>query len=281
MLEVSTPVLAHYGVTEPHVDCIPVAGYGYLQSSPEYHMKRLLAQGAGPIWQLARVFRDGEAGRHHNPEFTLLEWYRPEFSLEKLIAEVVALLWQELSTRGTTRVSFRTAFQMATGLDPMTASTDDLTRRARQESADLPVLERAALVDWLMATVVEASFVKDDITVVTDFPAWQAALAEVVADQDGQPVARRFEVYAGGVELANGYQELRDASEQAARFERDRRWRQANGKPVLESDPWLLAALEKGLPPVSGVALGVDRLLMVKLGCEHIDQVLAFPWERA
>lgn len=281
VLEVQTPALAHYGVTEPQVDCIPVAGYGYLQSSPEYHMKRLLAQGSGPIWQLAQVFRDGEAGSRHNPEFTLLEWYRPGFSLEKLIAEVVALLWQVLATKGTTRVSFRDAFRAATGLDPMTASAAELDACARRKDRHLPSLERAALVDWLMATEVEAGFNKEDITIVTDFPAWQSALAEVAEDGQGTPVARRFEVYAGGVELANGYQELRDAGEQERRFERDRDWRRANGKSLPDSDPWLLAALAQGLPPVCGVALGVDRLLMVKLGVERIDQVMAFPWSRA
>ena len=281
LLEVSTPQLAACGVTDLHIDCIAVPGYGYLQSSPEYHMKRLLATGVGSIWQLAQVFRDGEAGRRHNPEFTLLEWYHVDFTLQELIDETTQLLQQLLPERRVQQVRFRDAFFSATGLDPLTASTDALAEVARRDGAHLPELDHAGWVDWLMATMVEPSFAAEALTVVIDFPPWAAALAELTVDEKGDQVAKRFEVYSGGVELANGYQELRDATEQHQRFERDQVLRKAAGKPQREMDARLLAAMEAGLPPVSGVALGIERLLMVMLGVDDIAQVLAFPASRA
>lgn len=281
LLEVDTPHLAACGVTDLHIDCIAVPGYGYLQSSPEYHMKRLLAAGVGSIWQLAHVFRDGEAGRRHNPEFTLLEWYRTGFTLDDLIDETAALLQQLLPGRNVQRLTFRRAFADATGLDPLTASTDELAAFARSRGEQLPDLDHAGWVDWLMATCVETTFDADTLTVISDFPAWAAALAEITEDATGAQVARRFEVYTGGVELANGYQELRDATEQRQRFEQDQALRKLAGKPEREMDTRLLAAMDAGLPPVSGVALGIERLLMVMLGADDIAQVLAFPADRA
>jgi lysyl-tRNA synthetase class 2 len=280
VLEVDTPQLARHGVTDVHIDCMAVPGYGYLQSSPEYHMKRLLAAGAGSIWQLCKAYRQGEAGRYHNPEFTLLEWYRVGFSLDDLINEVLALLQLTLPDRMPRRIRFRQSFLEATGLDPLLASTSELAAHAHREGcgeADIPDLDKAGWVDWLMATQVEPTFDPAEITVVTDFPAWAASLAELTVDEKGAQVARRFEVYSGGVELANGYQELRDAREQAQRFTRDQVLRQQAGKDVMEVDGWLLAALASGLPPVSGVALGIERLLMVMLGSDGIDEVLSFP----
>lgn len=281
VLEVDTPQLAAHGVTDRHIDCIAVPGYGYLQSSPEYHMKRLLTAEVGSIWQLAKAYRHGEAGRRHNPEFTLLEWYRVGFSLDELIAEVIALLQLVLPHRSPRKLSFRQAFYAATELDPLTTSALELARFARRDGNSLPDLDRAGWVDWIMATVVEPSFAANELTVVTDFPAWAAALAELGEDDTGTPVAKRFEVYSGGVELANGYQELRDAEEQTRRFQQDQSARQAAGKTVPPIDERLLAALAAGLPPVSGVALGIERLLMVLLGVNDIAQVLAFPADRA
>lgn len=281
VLEVETPQLAEYGVTDVNLDCIAVAHYGYLQTSPEYHMKRLLAAGSGAIWQLCKSFRHGEAGRRHNPEFTLLEWYRPGFSLEQLIAEVVALLQLALPLRAPVTLRFRDAFFAATGLDPLVADSTALAAVARKYGEQLPDLDHAGWVDWLMATRVEPSFDPHALTVITDFPAWAAALAETTVDNRGSQVARRFEVYTGGVELANGYQELRDASEQRRRFEADRCARQAAGRCAPAIDKRFMAAIDAGLPEVSGVALGIERLLMVMLGCERIDEVLAFPLERA
>lgn len=277
LLEVETPQLARHGVTDPHIDCIEVVAHGYLQSSPEYHMKRLLAAGTGAIWQLARAYRQGEAGRRHNPEFTLLEWYRPGFSLDQLIDEVLALLALTLPQRHVERLRFREAFQAATGLDPLLASHKQLDDYARAQDASLPQLTHEQLVDWLLATQVEASFDPAAITVLMDFPGWAAALAETTSDTDGCLVARRFEVYTGGLELANGYQELRDARQQAERFAADRQRRKEAGKSQPEADVWLLDALQAGLPPVAGVALGIERWLMVMLDKQDIAEVLAFP----
>lgn len=280
VLEVETPQLAACGVTELHIDCIAVPGQGYLQSSPEYHMKRLLSAGSGPIWQLARVFRQGEAGQRHNPEFTLLEWYRPHFLMADMIAETLNVIRLALGNRPANVVTFRQAFLQATGLDPLLAGHAELQAHAAQTVA-LPELNRQQLIDWIMATDVEASFDKTALTVVTEFPAWAAALAELSTDEQGEQIALRFEVYGGGVELANGYQELRDVAEQQQRFEHDRLLRRQQGKADMQADPLLLAALEQGLPPVSGVALGIDRLLMVQLDCADIADVLTFPFSRA
>lgn len=280
VLEVETPQLAACGVTDLHIDCVAVPTYGYLQSSPEYHMKRLLAAGSGSIWQLARVFRDGEAGRRHNPEFTLLEWYRTEFDLVAIIDETLDVMRLALPNRPSQTITFRQAFLQATGLDPIRASQAELAAYAAQKT-DLPELDRYQLIDWIMATDVEASFDKNTLTVVTEFPEWAAALAELKTDEQGDKVALRFEVYTGGVELANGYQELRDGAEQAKRFARDSALRKQFNKPEMQADHLLLDALNHGLPPVSGVALGIDRLLMVKLGVDDIAKVLTFPSDRA
>lgn len=280
VLEVETPFLAAHGVTDRHIQCIDVPGYGYLQSSPEYHMKRLLAAGSGPIYQIARVFRDGEAGRRHNPEFSLLEWYRPGWSLELLIGECEDLLRTLLPVANVRRVAFRTLFFEATGLDPLNAPLAELQARAQADS-ELPELPREELVDYLMATVVEASLPTDQLTVVDAFPGWAAALARTETDTAGDTVARRFEIYFGGYELANGYDELTSAGEQSVRFAEDQLWRLEQGRPPMQADPWLLAALTHGLPDSVGVAMGLDRILMCQLQCDDIRSVLTFDHSRA
>ncbi len=279
VLEVHTPGLAAHTVTDQHIDAIEVPGYGWLQTSPEYHMKRLLAAGSGPIWQLAPVWRHGESGRRHNPEFTLLEWYRPGFDLDALIEECGALLGSLLDTP-LKRVRFRELFAAATGLDPLTTEPQQLISRARQAGAP-DGLDAQQSVDYLMALVVEPAMDPALITVVTDFPGWAAALAQTTRDTDGAVVARRFELYHRHLELANGYQELLDAGEQQRRFAADNARRRAAGKRYIEADPLLLAALQAGLPPCSGVALGLERLQMMIHGVEHIDQVTPFPIDRA
>lgn len=279
VLEVHTPGLASHTVTDEHIDAIEVPGYGWLQTSPEYHMKRLLAAGSGPIWQLTPVWRHGESGGRHNPEFSLLEWYRPGFDLDALIEECGALLGPLLNAP-LKRTRFRQLFAAATGLDPLTAEPRQLISRARQAGAP-DGLDAPQSVDYLMALVVEPSMDPAVITVVSDFPGWAAALAQTTRDTDGAVVARRFELYHRHLELANGYQELLDAGEQQRRFEADNARRQATGKRRIEADPMLLAALEAGLPPCSGVALGLERMQMMICGAEHIDQVIAFPIDRA
>ena len=280
VLEVDTPALARHGVTDLNIDCIAVPGYGFLQSSPEYHMKRLLAAGSGSIYQISKVFRDGEAGKKHNPEFTLLEWYRTGFSLQQLIDESIALLQPLLSPASVQQFSFRDIFRRVTGLDPLTASQQALQDCAQQHS-ELPTLTKAELVDWLMACVVEKALPADHLTVITNFPGWAAALAQTRTDHDGKTVAERFEIYAGQLELANGYHELRDATEQEKRFAADQQLRAQHARQRRDADPHLLAALQHGLPECSGVAIGLDRVLMAQLGTHNIADVMAFPSDRA
>ena len=287
VMEVSTPVLAAHGVTDPHIPCVAVPGYGHLQSSPEYHMKRLLAAGSGPIYQISHAFRDGETGQRHNPEFTLLEWYRPGFSLQALIDETVALLTQQLTQQlaqppartPLQQHRFRDLFQVVTGLDPLRASLAELYQAS---DGTLPAdLDRAALVDYLMATRVEAALPANTLTVISHYPGWAAALARTSQDADGETVAERFEIYFGAIELANGYQELTHAAEQGQRFQADQMRRSALGLPTMTGDPRLLAALSAGLPDCAGVALGLDRLLMCQLDTNNIRDVLAFPGDIA
>ncbi len=280
VLEVETPALARHGVTDPHIQCIAVPGYGYLQSSPEYHMKRLLAAGSGAIFQISRVFRDGEQGARHNPEFSMLEWYRPDFSLQALIDECVALLQPLLAVDGVRQYRFRQLFIDTLDIDPLTASAHTLRTIARQH-AELPELDKAQLVDWLMATQVEPALPRTQLSVVTDFPEWAAALATLREDDDGTRVAQRFELYAGGLELANGYFELTDAAIQRQRFAQDTATRQLHNKPAMNVDEYLLDALQAGMPACSGVAIGLDRLLMVITNAGEITQVLTFPSDRA
>ena len=280
LLEVCTPQLATHGVTDPHVPCIPVPGYGYLQSSPEYHMKRLLAAGAPAIYQISHAFRDGEQGRRHNPEFTLLEWYRPGFSLQQLIDECVALFKATLGPGAVVQTGFRQLFYRHTGLDPLTARVEALEALAREQGLQGQAT-RSELVDLLMSTRVETALPRDQLVVVTDFPGWAAALAQTREDEDGQTVACRFECYFAGLELANGYLELTDAEEQAQRFARDRRQREALGMMDMAADDALLSALAAGLPDCAGVAVGIERLLMARSQATRIDQVWSFPCDRA
>ncbi|HAD63727.1 MAG TPA: EF-P lysine aminoacylase GenX, partial [Alcanivorax sp.] len=239
VLEVDTPQLARHGVSDPHIQCIPVPGHGYLQSSPEYHMKRLLAAGSGPIYQICKAYRDGEAGARHNPEFTMLEWYRPGFGLDDLVDEGLALFGELFPGVPSRTYRFRGLFADVTGLDPLTASHSGLIQCAEQHGAP-EGLEKAAAVDYLMATTVEAALPAEQLSVVIDFPCWAAALAQTRPDTDGTDVAVRFEIYYRGLELANGYQELTDADEQRRRFERDNRLRQEHGLNTMDADPYLL-----------------------------------------
>ena len=280
VLEVDTPQLARHGVSEPNIQCIPVPGHGYLQSSPEYHMKRLLAAGSGPIYQLCKAYRDGEAGARHNPEFTMLEWYRPGFDLSALINECLALFGELFPGVPSRTYPFRSLFADATGLDPLTASDSELVTFAESHGAP-DGLSKSAAVDYLMATRVETALPVEQLSVVTDFPGWAAALAETRCDEDGLEVARRFEIYYRGMELANGYQELTDAAEQSRHFRRDSELRGAQGLPPMAADALLLAAMEHGLPACSGVAMGVERLLMAQRYSDQIADVMTFPQHRA
>ncbi|CAM3602586.1 EF-P lysine aminoacylase EpmA [Halomonas lysinitropha] len=295
VLEVDTPVLGHGGSTEMHLaslfaEATTPAGHErlWLQTSPEFHMKRLLAAGSGPIFQLARSFRDGEVGRRHNLEFTMLEWYRPGLGLDALIEETAALvntvLGQELGDKPgpPQRRRYRELFRQTLAIDPFTLPLDALRRLAGQRGGlDMTDSDRDACLDLLMSLEIEPHLGRDGLEVVVDYPASQAALARHHRDpEDGARVASRFELYFEGLELANGYDELTDADEQAARFEQDNADRRAARLPEVDVDARLLAALVHGMPEGSGVALGLDRLIQLALGKQSVAEVMAFATPR-
>ncbi|HHX82350.1 MAG TPA: EF-P lysine aminoacylase GenX [Pseudomonadaceae bacterium] len=286
VLEVDTPLMARSIGTDVNLDPIralyqahPAAAAEtlYLQTSPEFAMKRLLAAGSGPIYQLCKAFRNGERGRRHNPEFTMLEWYRPGFSLVELMDEVEALVSEVLGPVHCRRVSYARLFEEHLALDPHLAPLERLQSElhARVSIAD-QAPDRDTCLDLLYTHVVEPAL--QDAVMITDYPASQAALAKLEEDAEGRLVARRFELVINGMEIANGYDELCDADEQAERFQRDQVLRQQRSLPPLAVDEQFLAALHAGLPACTGVALGVDRLLMLRSGTDIIDQVLAFPF---
>jgi lysyl-tRNA synthetase class 2 len=287
ILEVETPLLCSRGVTDPSIEPMVVERGAslsrprYLQTSPEYAMKRLLAAHGQPIFQLAKAFRDGEAGLRHNPEFTLLEWYRPGFDHHALMAEVAQLVRHCLGERPLHSYSYRRLFLDLLAVDPFTASAAELeaAARARIDTGTLTG-DRDLWLDLLMSHLVEPRLEDRGMCFVYDYPASQAALARVT-EIDGVSVGHRFELYVDGLELANGYFELTDPEEQRRRFEHDNARRREYGQPERPVDEHLLAALEQGLPDCSGVALGVDRLLMLATGVSDIRKVLAFDWARA
>jgi lysyl-tRNA synthetase class 2 len=290
VLEVDTPALGHHTVTDRnlHAARVELPGHAaplYLHTSPEYAMKRLLAAGSGDIYQIAHVFRGGEQGRWHNAEFTLIEWYRCGWSMRELMQEVAALALELLGRARETPVQYlryAQALEYELAIDPLTVADGELRALAIARQLDAELAERCdrdELLDWLMATVVGPRLGREGLCFLHHYPASQAALARL--DPDDPRVALRFELYYAGIELANGFEELADAELQRARFELDRRQRTAAGLPAPAIDEALLAALEAGLPPVSGVALGFDRLLMLHLGAAAIDEVLPFPLDRA
>ena len=289
VLEVETPLLCSSTAMDPHLQSFSVEAMGapqFLQTSPEFPMKRLLAAGSGSIYQVCKAFRADECGGRHNPEFSLLEWYRVGWSAERLQQEVLSLVQRVAGLFGVewpvhATLSYRELFRRRLGLDPMTASEDELAAVAvRHLGSDLPVLDRPGWLDLLMSQVIEPRL-PVGLQMVVGFPAEQAALARRVRDADGFEVCERFELYVNGMELANGYGELTDADEQRLRFEADNRVRAASGLPVLPVPEPLLQALESGLPDCAGVALGLDRLLMAALGKTSISEVLSFDFTRA
>ena len=280
VLEVETPLLSKAGNTDPSIASLEVCDGGWLHTSPEFAMKRLLAAGSGDIYQICKVFRGGESGRFHNPEFTLLEWYRLGFDDRRLADEVVALIGEVAARRlDVVSVSYRSLFLDALGIDPLRAGMDELQALARGRGiapdGDMP---RDDWLDLLLSHVVTPSFPADRLTVATDYPASQAALARLNADGE---TAARFEIYWGAVELANGYFELTDPVEQRRRVDAEQSARRRRGLPPIRADERFLQAIDHGLPDCAGVALGLDRLLMKVIGVEHIDEVIAFDAGRA
>jgi lysyl-tRNA synthetase class 2 len=285
VLEVDTPVLSAAATVDRHIESFAVAGERWLQTSPEFAMKRLLAAGCGPIFQIAHAFRLEESGRHHNPEFVLLEWYRPDMGMAGLMDEVQALLCRlgAGTESAWPRLSYRDAFGLHAAVDPFAAGLAELRRRCREFApAGAPPsaeLARDFYLDLLMSHVVGPQLGLATPVFLFDFPASQAALAQVRPGDP--PVAERFELFWKGLELANGFHELGDAAEQQRRFEQERSARAAAGQPVPPYDAHLVAALQAGLPDCSGVAVGLDRLLMLLLELPRLEQVLAFGWGRA
>jgi len=286
VLEVETPILSGAGNTEPNIESFATTFSGrvdgatrerWLRTSPEFPLKRLLAEGIGDCYELGRVFRDGEAGRRHNPEFTMLEWYRVGWDHLRLIDETVGLVLAALGAFGhraeVVHRTYRELFVDGLGIDPFTASIDALRAPLAEVRIESDGLCRDDWLDLLITHRLQTAFPHDRITVVCDFPSTQAALARIRTGDF--PVAERFELYLGPHELANGYHELTDAIEQRARFDNDNARRRARGQRTIPLDERLLAALPT-MPACAGVALGVERLLMFLAGTDDIGDVLAF-----
>ena len=291
VLEVDTPAMSHATVTDIHLHTFQTEfvgpGYAdgrklYFMTSPEFHMKRLLAAGSGCIYQICKSFRNEENGRYHNPEFTMLEWYRVGFDHHQLMDEMDELLQLVLGCGYAQRMSYQQAFLTVLGVCPLEASMTELKRVAAELGlSDIaePEQDRDTLLQLLFSIGVEGKIGQDVPAFVFDFPASQAALAKI-NPQDPR-VADRFEVYFKGIELANGFHELDNPAEQLKRFEEDNLKREEMGLAPQPIDYHLIEALKAGLPDCAGVALGIDRLIMLSLGCDHIDQVTAFPFPRA
>jgi lysyl-tRNA synthetase class 2 len=295
VLEVETPVLSAAGTPSPMLESFRASYRGpgvpggrnlYLHTSPEFAMKRLLAAGSGSIYQICKVFRNGEAGTLHNPEFTLLEWYRVGFDATQLMDEVEAFMRDMLARQAQPaeygRLAYRELFQRYAGVDGLEATVADLQACLRSRDIGCPAgLAATDLDGWrdLVLSEVIVPQLVDEVLFVYDYPASQAALARL---RPGSPsVAQRFELYWRGLELANGFCELTSAREQSQRFTLEEQQRRERGLPAVDVDSRFLAALQSGLPDCSGVAVGVDRLLMVATGKDDIRDVLAFPIDRA
>ncbi len=283
VMEVDVPVLASSAGTDPHIELIPAQACQqqvYLQTSPEFFMKRLLANGSGDIYSLGKAFRNEESGPRHNPEFTMLEWYRLGLDDQQLINEVLELIQHACGSLDVHRFSYRELFESELGINPHSSDSNTLQTLAKQHiELDWQDDDRDVWLDLLMTHIIEPKL-PQGLCAIYDYPHTQAALARIGNNAQGDRVARRFEIYLDGIELANGYWELSDATEQQQRFQQDRHKRQTLSLPDNPVDQKFLAALQSGFPDCAGVALGVDRLLMAITGSNHIDQVMAFSFKR-
>lgn len=284
VVEVDTPLLCRGVATDPCLQAFAVpceSGKRFLQTSPEFAMKRLLAAGMGPIYYLGKAFRREERGSQHNPEFTLLEWYRPGWDHWALIQEVGALLQTILGVSSSETTSYAELFEAQVGISPHSATVEDLKVRA-PSFAGGALFDKSAWLDYLWLHKVEPFLAKQrELWVIVGFPACQASLARIIQEDTGEKVAERFEIYYRGIELANGYHELTCAEEQKKRFQADLQKRAEWGYDVLPIDHALLAALTAGLPACAGVALGADRLFLLQQGAKDIADVIPFAWEWA
>lgn len=288
VMEVETPLLCSFSVTDIHLESFKAAPLSdetpeirFLQTSPEYAMKRLLVENSGPIFQICKSFRRDEAGKKHNPEFSMLEWYRPGFDHHQLMDEMDAFLMETIETHPALRLPYQKIFQEYLSFDPFVEKAASLQKILREKdfvsASWIPHLSREDSLDLLFTHFIEPFLGQNQAPVfVYDFPPEQAALAKI--RNDTPPVGERFEVYMRGMELANGFHELNHAEEQLQRFLRDQKIRAEHRKFVPDIDYRFIDALKKGLPDCAGVALGLDRLFMLKIGSTDIKDVLCFPW---
>lgn len=293
-LEVDCPALSKAAPIDAHIDvmqvCMPRGEIGYLHTSPEYGMKRLLSEGIGDIYQLSRVFREGEWGALHNPEFTMIEWYRLGFNFEDLIEETITVIQLFFASSsfaigsenlGCTSYTYREVLQKFTGIDYLTISQQELAQKTLALIPHLPadcvMWDRDTLLNSLMSFIVEPHLGKEGLCIVKYFPATQAALSQITTRGD-ERVAERFEVYYQGIELANGYHELTCPIEQRKRFNASNLARRQMGKQELPLDENFINALEKGLPDCCGVAVGFDRLMMLRHHTTTLADILPFSW---
>lgn len=296
IMEVETPVLSHGTVTDVHLDAFNTEFFHsatgksstplYLQTSPEFAMKRLLAAGSGSIYQITKAFRNEESGRFHNPEFTMLEWYRTDFDDHQLMAELNEFIQTILGCQPAQKLSYQHAFQKCLNIDPLEATTEEVKSLVLSFSSDQWLQEtddKDVFLQWLFSMKIEPQLGEVDghylPCFIFDFPSSQASLAKV--NKQDPRVAHRFELYFKGVELANGFYELQDASEQQTRFDQDNASRIANGLPSKPIDTNFIDALQFGLPDCAGVALGLDRLFMLQQNLKHIEHAISFTVENA
>lgn len=282
-LEVETPVLSAYGGTDPQLDYFEIEDpKRFMMTSPEFHMKRLLAAKFGDIFQITKSFRKDEFGGHHNNEFSMVEWYRVGMPQDKLMDEVEDLVSEIIGTKlNARRTRWIDAFKNYAGVNPFCEKLSDFAEACRVHEIPVPekseTLTREDWWDYLMVFLVEPTLASNGPEFILDYPPSQAALAQTYVDAEGYTWARRFELFVNQVELCNGYTELTDAVEQRRRFNADLEIRRAMNKPLPPLDERFLAALESGMPACSGVALGLDRLFMLALGKEEIADVILFP----
>lgn len=282
VLEVETPLLCQHTVTNPHIESITTQINGqqlYLQTSPEYAMKRLLAANSCAIYQICKAFRAGEVGRHHNPEFTLLEWYRPGYDHHALIQELDELLQTILQTKPGEKITYHDLFKSFLDINPHTVTSNELQQTLSNHNIEPPEsLSKADLDSWLDLTLshlIQPKLGINKPVYVYDYPASQAALAR--CQQQPPHHAERFECFYQGLELANGFHELNDAHEQRKRFEQEQIARKNAKKPAIALDERLLAALDAGIPNCAGVAVGMDRLIMIAASAEALSDIVSFP----
>ncbi len=282
IIEVETPLLALYGVTDPYNDNFECYYYGkkyYLQTSPEYHLKRLLAAGTPDLFQLSKAFRNESSGKHHNCEFTILEWYRLGFDYQQLIVDVLNLVSKIMPNIKIAKFTYAELFKKYCNINPFESTTEQLKYYAittKIVERDLQ-MDKDAWLSLIMSHCIEPKLRSEKkCVVIYDFPKSQASLAVIDGD-----IAKRFEVYINGIELANGFEELLDYKEQELRFKSDNVQRLKESKSAMAIDKYFIDSLKAGLPQCSGVALGVDRLIMAALDISDIKQVLSFSIENS